>query len=257
MNFFDYKQHIVIYNQLPCRTIKSINHPPKRSYGLILYACNTDKWLLIKEKYTPFFTLIMHGLYRDSSLPFLLDGITAGELELLKILQQNYTKLESLYGQMFTNKKEMACPSYTYSRLQSPTMLSQLKKERDNRKEYWSFPSGKPIYNEDSFFCAVRECQEETGIRIDLNNCIVGNSVIENIALISGGLLCKTYWPVILPSESKLPNISTAQNEVDEARWMTNEDAKLVLSNSKYQLLQNILRSKFLINNKDKVLKKS
>lgn len=241
---FDYKQYTSTYDSIPQRIIKSIDQPPKRSYGLIVYASETGKWLLIREKYSPFFSLIMRGLYRESSLPLLFDGMTSTEIDLLKILCSDYDRLLSLYNKMFTNKKELFSPTYTYSRLQSPIVKTLLHNGRTNPKEYWSIPSGKPMYNEDSLSCAIRECYEETGIKIDFDKCVMGNSITENILLFSGGLLCKTYWPVTLPNESKLPNISTLQNEVEEARWVTNEDAKLILSTSKYQLLQSVLCNK-------------
>ncbi|MEP6666609.1 MAG: NUDIX hydrolase [Nocardioidaceae bacterium] len=82
------------------------------------------------------------------------------------------------------------------------------------RWEDWSFPKGKLDPGETAIAAAVREVEEETGLRVRL-----GAALPDHSYLISGGLAkVVSYWTAKPP---KSADISTYERnaEIDDLRW--------------------------------------
>jgi 8-oxo-dGTP diphosphatase len=95
----------------------------------------------------------------------------------------------------------------------------------------WSFPKGKLEEGESWEDAAAREVEEETGLR-----CAVGEE------------LGRTHYVVLRgPKEVRYYRLSCdageprAQNEVDEVRWVTLEDARDLLTHERDRALLDAL----------------
>ena len=86
----------------------------------------------------------------------------------------------------------------------------------------WSFPKGKLSEGESELDAAIREVEEEVGVR-----CLIGRDV-GTISYVDGKGRPKTvrYWEMRLADGDEL----APANEVDEARWVPIEHAAEMLT---------------------------
>ena len=82
---------------------------------------------------------------------------------------------------------------------------------RVNRQD-WSFPKGKVEARETAQACALREVEEETGLRCRLEEELPRTSYVDR----KGRLKVVRYW-----SMRPRSGIAGPRNEVDAVRWVT------------------------------------
>ncbi len=75
----------------------------------------------------------------------------------------------------------------------------------------WSFPKGKREAGETDEVCAVREMEEETGLRCELGAELISVSYVDR----KGRPKSVRYWASVVRSGQFEPN-----REVDEIRWL-------------------------------------
>jgi 8-oxo-dGTP pyrophosphatase MutT (NUDIX family) len=102
-----------------------------------------------------------------------------------------------------------------------------------HRPQYddWSFPKGKCTDGEPDEACAVRELEEETGLRLTLGPELASTSYESK-----GRPKRVRYWLAEANGDA------AAQNEVDELVWLTPENAASRLSYARdHEVLQSAL----------------
>ena len=99
----------------------------------------------------------------------------------------------------------------------------------------WSLPKGKADPGEDDESCALREVEEETGLRCRLGVELASTSYLDR----KGRPKVVRYWAMTRESGAVV-----AANEVDEARWVGIEEAQALLSYPRdRQVLASLLAS--------------
>jgi 8-oxo-dGTP pyrophosphatase MutT (NUDIX family) len=88
----------------------------------------------------------------------------------------------------------------------------------------WTFPKGKLLRGETEEEAAVREVEEETGLRCQLGREVGTTSYRDP----QGRQKTARYWEMA-PIEGEI----AATNEVDEARWVRLEDAADMLTHAR------------------------
>jgi 8-oxo-dGTP diphosphatase len=92
----------------------------------------------------------------------------------------------------------------------------------------WTLPKGKCEPGESDEACAVREVEEETGLR-----CELGTELLSTHYTDSRGRPKRVRWWLMSPVSGEF----TPTNEVDEIRWLTREEAAALLSYGRDQAL--------------------
>ncbi|MFO7572209.1 MAG: NUDIX hydrolase [Gaiellaceae bacterium] len=87
--------------------------------------------------------------------------------------------------------------------------------------EDWTFPKGKVEPGEPDEACAVREVEEETGLRCELEDELPGTEYLDS----RGRPKRVRYWRM-RSVEGRLAFL----HEVDDARWVTPDEARDLLS---------------------------
>lgn len=86
---------------------------------------------------------------------------------------------------------------------------------REHRED-WTFPKGKLEPGESAEDCALREVEEETGLRCRLVRELPRTSHIDH----KGRLKVVRYWTML-----RVSGTARAQNEIDAVRWVSLADA--------------------------------
>jgi 8-oxo-dGTP diphosphatase len=89
------------------------------------------------------------------------------------------------------------------------------------RYDDWSFPKGKLVPGETDEECAVREVEEETGLRCELDRELASSDYRDS----SGRPKHVRYWLM-----HHVGGELAFEHEVDDARWVTPEVARLLLT---------------------------
>ena len=96
------------------------------------------------------------------------------------------------------------------------------------RYDDWSLPKGKAdTDDEDDATCALREVEEETGLRCEIDGDLGTVSYTDN-----QGRPKVVHWFLMHAQDDAEPHIPASDDEVpevDEVRWMTADDAMLLL----------------------------
>ena len=85
----------------------------------------------------------------------------------------------------------------------------------------WTFPKGKNEPGEDDEACAIREVEEETGFRCTLGPELTSTSYVDR----KGRPKEVRYWVMTVENGE-----FAASDEVDELRWVTENQARWLLS---------------------------
>ncbi len=179
------------------------------SYGLIVYAKDTNRWAVIQRKHSVEFLLFIRGLYRLTHLPLILSCITEQEsLIIIKCLKEGPEIFKSIY----LNDLGLCQDSLNYALIrmaESRNIVLNLlpKLNLTNNTLSWSWPKGRLLISSDSFNketpfdCAKREFMEE--VEIDLPPPIfISDSYINEITkTMMGRNIESRYWIYIISNE--------------------------------------------------------
>ena len=102
------------------------------------------------------------------------------------------------------------------------------------RRQDWTFPKGKVEAGETSQACALREVEEETGLRCRLEAELPATSHIDH----KGRLKVVRYWAM-----SPVGGTAGPRNEVDAVRWVHLDVAARVLTYERDRGLLKALRA--------------
>ncbi len=229
------------------------------SYGFIAYCLDTQKWLCVKRFRSAGYILTMRGSYREAEISILLKDFSVTERNtLLHILEsEKCDEFPNYYIKDFVHNSDKSIPktildtiNYSRERLirYREVFLDILNKTKPLSDTEWMWPKGRLNgTTEKPLDCAIREFYEETGIRITdrkyENNFIINStSILEKYQGLTGRFYATQCWLLIFRSEIAPPKI-TKPGEIGDCKWMTEEEAKNKLSESKYFML---LKAKML-----------
>jgi ADP-ribose pyrophosphatase YjhB (NUDIX family) len=197
------------------------------SYGLIVYAKDTQHWAIIQRKHSVEFLLFIRGLYRLTHLPLLLSCITIQEADVIK---RCITGGPSIFKQVFLTELDLEESGLKYALIRMAesrnfvsTLLSKLDLSQNQLK--WTWPKGRlqvSSERETPFACAKREFIEEVELSLSSPLFISDSYLSESIRTITGRNIESRYWIYVIPNEiSMIPPDS--HPEVSNRQWVSTD----------------------------------
>lgn len=216
------------------------------SYGLIVYAKDTNRWAITQRKHSIEFLLYIKGCYRLTHLPFLLCHITQTESKHILKCVSNEKEFEALYYSLGFHPLGF---SYSFQRFKEtkeilPELLSNLSLSEN--KLQWTWPKGRlDISDLCPFDCAKREFEEEVEIFLPKPLFISSSYMIDTIKTITRRNIESRYWVYVIPNE--IPMASPKNNpEVSNRLWADAEFCRSVLGNRLlFDLVKTLVETSF------------
>lgn len=208
------------------------------SYGLIVYAQDTKRWVIVQRKHSVEFLLFMRGLYRLTHLPLLLSHITIDEAH---CIQKCLNEGPKIFKEIYLNKLGLSPDELKYALIRMaesrPVVINLLNKlDLTNNTLTWTWPKGRLNYpqsdsrleRETPFDCAKREFLEEAEIVLPAPLSISNTYISEIIRTITGRNIESRYWIYIIPNEIAL-NPPVNHQEVIDRKWVNTEECQKLL----------------------------
>lgn len=179
------------------------------SYGLIVYAKNTQRFAIVQRKHSVEFLLFMRGFYRLSYLPMLLSCITENEASIIKeCLNRDFLFFSKIYlEELNLNKDGLFYAYFRIKELESIIFNLLLKLDLSNNQLSWNWPKGRinSTDNKESCFdCAKREFIEETEINLPPPLYVSSNYINKITKTFTDRGIESRYWIYIIPNEIEM-----------------------------------------------------
>lgn len=187
--------------------INNINKINNQEYKNIYFdeVINNIEFCMIQRKHTVNYIQLIRGKYNEldiDKLIIMFSRLTADELNKVK----NYT-FDELWNDLWNPKNNelineyvIAQDKFNFIKLYLNNLISKINTIYNHPE--WEFPKGRRNENEQNIDCAIREFEEETGIK--KNNIILLDKIlpiIENIIGSNDKKYKMTYYIGILKNE--------------------------------------------------------
>lgn len=181
------------------------------SYGLNVFAKDTERWAIIQRKHSVEFLLFIRGSYRLTHLPLLLSCITKIEASCVeKCLRGGPHVFTEVYIEelgLCPEGLEYALIRMAESRNVTLNLLSKF--DLSSNELSWTWPKGRLSYSqtpdfcdrEVPFDCAKREFTEEVELDLPPPLFVSDTYISTQIRTITGRTIESRYWIYIIPNE--------------------------------------------------------
>ena len=145
---------------------------PKTSFGIAFHNIRTKKWFVVEPAMTIEMKLLLQGYYNDNLIPFLIEQLYDSELQAIISYKGDfpefYKRLTGVYpgSRLMEELWKQGCSKIT-------SMVEKMLMFRDQSgfvESQYIFPKGRPDDSEAYFLTAIREVEEETGIKVLFEN---------------------------------------------------------------------------------------
>lgn len=195
------------------------------SYGLMVYAVNTARWLIVQRKHSAEYILFLTGNYRRSYLPFLLSRITKAEYDKIVICVSQIEAFDELY--LIEHQLEIFTFKYAKTIfMENLTLIkSLLTSVVLGTTLQWTWPKGRlqSFYEkENPILCAKREFVEEVEIELPKAVYISKHYITNVFKTINQRLIETRLWLYVIDEEITIPALSNRHLEVGDRKWASN-----------------------------------
>jgi len=197
------------------------------SYGLMVFAKDTKRWVIVRDKHNSEYILLIKGYYRSTFTKLLLSKLTSEELETIKtILTSTIDVFVNIYLNILNLEKNgllYAIVRMAESRKDILEMIDDIDVSKNTLP--WAWPKGRIqnyYFKETDFQCAIREFTEEVEINLPPPLLTSDNYLEENIIAITGRKLEARFWIYVIPNEIELQKPHD-HPEVSDRMWVDTE----------------------------------
>ncbi|MEM3062018.1 MAG: NUDIX hydrolase [Nitrososphaerota archaeon] len=198
--------------------------PKRKSCGIICCRYNRNRLevLLIRKRNTFSFIEFVLGNYSNHKrVVYLLNNMTSEEKA--EIASLDFDRMwYRVWMEININSKYLHCKEYFYNNFQNTGYLLRLLNSSSSVSTSWEIPKGRIITGETNLNCAIREFEEETGIR-NIDYYILPEIIKQTF---SASNICyhNTYYISLLTNYNYHPRIDYSKKqliEVIDIQWMS------------------------------------
>lgn len=211
-----------------------------QTYGIMVYAIDTAKWLMIQRRHSIGLLILLKGRFVISHIPSIVSTLTQNEMDMLHLMLKSKDDYIKIFKKVYVdvNNKNVDC---TWDLLDSARELiyKSLHKYRGkNNSLEWLWAKGHPktlligdrLVEEDAEETAVRELIEESGISITSQPHIISTDYVEYERLgIMGEIYMTRCLVCAIFREIDLPPVTANEIEVNDRRWMSTGEVESIL----------------------------
>lgn len=205
------------------------------SFGIVLHAYDTGRWLLVKRKHNVELMLFLCGRYMLSDIPAIISSLTCEERDVVAhCLTSREVFFETAKKRFNINRPAtLECSWETAKRCTSliKRALSIYHDEPGNVGK-WLWAKGRQEANESTFEAAVRELNEETGIDLSGVDHFICNQTISDTIASDHYNATNLYWIVIIREEIAVSPPPETETEIGDRKWISTEEVKINIEKS-------------------------
>lgn len=235
-------ENIEFPNKRRMVTSTPFTEPSVISYGLIVFAKDTGRCVVVQDRHTTEFLLIFRGFFRKTFTKFLLSKLTIDESEMIIKCLNNDTET---FINIYLNDLKLDEDSLLYALVRmadSRNDILKIIKELNviNNSLPWNWPKGRTRISwmkEGALECAKREFLEEVEITLPAPLNISKTYISDQITTVTGRNIESRYWIYIIPNEIPL-STPTSNPEVINRKWVDIETcSQIIPQTSTYRTL--------------------
>jgi len=218
-------------DKFPTRKIveTSLSIKASISCGIIAFAKDTGRWLVVKRRYSVAFSVLAKGAFRKGDLPSIVKELNELEVGYTRILIDDGDDPIDLLTQLMPTLGEEE-RNYTIERLRNNATI--IKNLLDGLQSFkmseWIFPKGKTKDLRETYIeCARREFNEEAGF--EAKGQIISQHLTDEYIGFSGRPYRTYWWICQLDKEVKLVQ-PMGDYEIVERRWISADESDQYLS---------------------------
>ena len=192
------------------------------SYGVMLYARDTGRWLLVQRKHSVEFILLLRGNYRYSHLPIITTHLTRDEAQTLAFLISSGPLTYSRYLERIGLEVSSSDHGYSQLKTHSSTLRVLLGNVAHHEAPLWTWPKGRCEIGESPFSSAKREFEEETGVPFPSGAYVSPAYYSQTLLSLQGTDIVTRCWLCSVEREFALPR-PRENPEVIASDWSSTE----------------------------------
>lgn len=233
------------YDELPIIKIKSNPFVISNSvsHGIILQAQNTQRWLVVQQRYTYAYFQIVKGKFYGGQIFDLIRRLSYQETQKIVSLLRHCdmrSRLIKLYLSIF-RQVSLSELNYALTMLQefSSTILNLIDHNSRRKDETeWFWPKGQAQRGEESLDAALREFREEVKIDLTRKRYRVIKPMHQTVVDKNGRSYRTVLWLCCIDEEFFLPEVTKKDVEIRQRVWVTTEFLRQHFSSDKLKALE-------------------
>lgn len=208
------------------------------SYGIILYSIKSKKWIMVRRKESVEYMLFMRGKYEKSDIFTLVKGFTYEEVIKTKNMIDDPKLFISESKRVY---KKFKISSYNTFLNSKDIIAKVINKLQNNRYSFhdlcWEWPKGMVEKDENGYECAIREFEEEVGIKLNQDSISSIMQLKPQYHNYPNTTIEIIFWFITIDTDFEIKPPSKNDIEVSDRRWMTDDEVIDVLTNKRSSIL--------------------
>lgn len=231
---------MIFEEKVPEREIlrSPFSNAPSPSFGILAYAMDTGRWLLVQRKYSPDFLILLRGMYVKTMLKEIISNLSFEERAILFDVLTGKRPLEKLFIGTVENRE------YSQERLNTHRefilkILASLSKIWTQTE--WLWPKGKMESKAESRIeSARREFEEEAGVKLDTAIYTGIGPLVDRHRGSDGKFYETRTWVYIFTKEIRPKKPEGL--EISRRQWVKPDEALKLLRPSKREVFKEAMK---------------
>lgn len=204
------------------------------SYGFMVYARDTQRWLVVQRKHSVEFILLLRGDYCYSHLPLIVPELTRAERSIVLSLLSCNVSTYARYLRQLGLEPDAAEHGHAQLLSHYDTLATLLANIDPRPFTLWTWPKGRCGWSETPLACAMREYEEEVSLPFPTARSFISSSYYSHtFPTLQGADIVSRCWLCVVDHEFPLPQ-PVDNPEVNASRWAVTTELPTLMGPSAF-----------------------